>query len=154
MHRHDVLAFVPTIGILVAMGIQGCAERTAEEAKEHTVRKVPAEPSIPALETEAEKRTDAIAETKEDFERTLKRNLGTLDEQIRGLKDKAGDVKEAAKARWAETIADLDAKREAAEAKLDEVGTSAGDAWEHLRDGARSAWKELDAAVRRAQEEF
>lgn len=154
MHRHDVFAFVPTLGILVAMGIQGCAERTAEEAREHTVRKVPAEPSIPDEGTEAERPNDTVAETKEDFERALKRSLGTLDEQIRGLKDKAGDVKEAAKARWAETIADLDAKREAAEAKLDEVGTSTGDAWEHLRDGARSAWQELDAAVRRAKEEF
>lgn len=154
MHLLKSPAIIPVLGILMAMGTEGCAQKAGEEAKEHTVRKVSPEPPTSAPELTAESTTDAISETKEDFERTLNRSLDTLEEEIRGLKKKAEDVEAAAKALWAETIADLDAKRKAVEGKLDEVRKATSDAWERQRDGAKSAWKELETAVRKAQSEF
>lgn len=154
MHRRTALTVIPIIGLVAALGTQGCAPKAAEESKEHTVRKVPAEPPVSAPVIKGEKMPDALSETKEDFERTLNRSLDTLEEEVRAMKAKAANLQESAKAQWVETYADLDSKRKAAEAKLDEIRKSTGDAWEHLRDGAKNAWKELEDAVRKAQAEF
>lgn len=51
-------------------------------------------------------------------------------------------------------MADLEAKREVARAKLDEVGRSSAEAWKDVQKGAQSAWDELDKAVRDASSEF
>ena len=51
-------------------------------------------------------------------------------------------------------MADLETKREAAHAKLAEVGHSSAEAWKDVRDGAQSAWDELDKAYRDASKEF
>lgn len=154
MHRRHAPALIPILGLVAVLTTQGCAQKAAEEAKEHTVKKVPAEPPIPTEETKAEKVPEAISETKDEFERTLKRSLDALEEEVRALKTKAATLQESAKAQWVETLADLDTKRKATESKLDELRKSTGDAWEHLRDGAKSAWKELEDAVRKAQDEF
>lgn len=154
MQRLDVFALIPALGILATLGSQGCAQKTVEESEAHTVRKLPAEPPVSAPGPEAEKKPDAISETKGDFEHALNGSLDRLEEDVRALKAKAASLQEAAKARWIETAADLDAKFQAAESKLDEVRKATGDAWAHLRDGARSAWKDLEDAVRKAQAEF
>jgi hypothetical protein len=154
MHRRDVLALIPVLGILAALVHQGCVQKTAEESKEHTVRKVPAEPPVSAPEHEAEQKPDTSNETKDDFERTLNERLDNFEEQVIALKAKAATLQDAAKARWIETAADLDTKRQAAQTKLDEIRKSTGDAWEHLRDGTKSAWKNLEEALHKAQAEF
>jgi hypothetical protein len=51
-------------------------------------------------------------------------------------------------------MADLKAKQEAARKKLDELGTSTGEAWERLEKGAQSAWDELQKAFQEAAKEF
>jgi hypothetical protein len=56
--------------------------------------------------------------------------------------------------RWNEKMADLKAKQEAARKKLDELGTSTGEAWERLEKGAQSAWDELQKAFQEAAKEF
>lgn len=154
MHHRHFLALIPILGLLTVLATEGCARKATEEAKEHTVNKVPAEPSISTEETKAEKVPDAISETKDEFERTVKRSLDALEEEVRALKAKAATLQESAKAQWVETLADLDTKRKTAESKLDEIRESTGEAWEHLRDGAKGAWKELEHAVRKAQAEF
>jgi transketolase len=95
-----------------------------------------------------------VAKAKEEFERTLSQNLERLDEEIREMQSKVANLKEAAKAEWAEKLAKLEAKRTEAGAKLDEIRKSTGEAWEHLREGAGKAWEELEQDVKNARSEF
>ena len=88
--------------------------------------------------------------TKKDFEQTLTENLDRLREEIHQFQAKSATLTEAAKAQWSRTMADLEAKQKVAREKLREVASSTGEAWEHVRDGARNAWNELEQAVKNA----
>lgn len=126
-----------TMPMLMAV-VAGCAQKPVE----HTVKKVPAETS------------DELRQAKVEFEGMLKDKLEKLEEEIRELKSKAGSLKDTAKAKWTQEMAELDAKQTAARKKLDDVAKASGEAWEHLRDGAQSAWEELEVAVQKARSEF
>lgn len=131
----------------------GCTPRPEQPAGapvEHTVRKVTPE-TMPEAAPGGPK---PAASTKDEFERALRANLERLDEEIRELKMRLSSLKESATADVKEKIAAVDAKRQVAEAKLDEVRKSAGLAWEHLEEGAERAWDELEEAVRQARNAF
>lgn len=51
-------------------------------------------------------------------------------------------------------MAELEAKQKAALGKLDELGTSSGEAWGYLEKGAQSAWDDLRKAFQEAAKEF
>lgn len=146
------------LGLFLAVGalpvLHGCARQPVEQPQEHTVRKLPAETPQPPSEPSPEKETSAALEAKDKFEQTLNQNLERLDEEIRDVQTRVANLKEAAKAEWTEKLADVDAKRKVAAAKLDEVRKSATGAWEHLREGAERAWNELEQAVEKARKEF
>ena len=59
-----------------------------------------------------------------------------------------------AKANWDRKMAELETKREAARAKLAEVGRASAEAWKDVQKGAQSAWDELDRDFRDASQEF
>jgi phytoene dehydrogenase-like protein len=63
-------------------------------------------------------------------------------------------MKDEAKANRDRKMADLETKREAMRAKLDEVGRSSAEAWKDVQKGAQSAWDELDKSFREASREF
>ena len=92
--------------------------------------------------------------TKRAFEQALTEHLDRLRDEIHAARTKGGTLTEATKATWHATMADLEAKQKAARARLAEVTKSSGEAWEHLRDGAKNAWHELETAVRKARSEF
>lgn len=144
IHRPTLITSVPLVAGLVAFATHGCAQK---QPLEHTVRKV-------SPETMPDSTKTAPNAAKEEFERALNMKLERLDEEIREIQSKVANLTEAAKAEWTEKMADLTAKRKAAETKLDEVRTSAEGAWEHLREGADRAWGELDQAVQKARKEF
>jgi len=52
-----------------------------------------------------------------------------LETEIAKLQEKGRDLKEDAKANWDQKMADLETKRDAARAKLAEVGQSSAEAW-------------------------
>jgi uncharacterized protein HemX len=153
MRRHSSPVFVLALGLAAVMA-QGCAQKANEEPLEYTARKVPVEIPEPKAENESAKAPGLAAKAKEEFERTLNQNLERLDEEIHELQSKAVNLKEAAKAEWAEKMAKLEAKRDEAGEKLDEIRKSTGEAWEHLRDGADKAWEELERSVKAAVKEF
>jgi uncharacterized protein HemX len=147
-------AFVLVLGA-VALGVQGCAQKANhDEPLEHTVRKVPAETPVATPEAEPEKALGGVSEAKQEFEHSLHQKLEELDDEIRELQSKVANLKESAKAEWAEKLAALDATRDAAESKLEEIRKSTGEAWEHLRDGAREARDKLEQAVKEAMKDF
>lgn len=146
IYRPTFITTVPLLAGLLAITAQGCAQRSAEEPVEHTVRKV-------TPETEPGDKKPGT-QAKEQFERALNMKLERLDEEIREVQARVANLTEAAKTEWTEKMAALAEKRKAAETKLDEVRKSTEGAWEHLREGAERAWGELDRAVQKARKEF
>lgn len=128
----------------------GCAEPPVE----HTVRKVTAEDVRSDTEKALDTATKAATQAKEEFERRLTSRLADMDAEIAKLHEKGLALKDEAKARWNDKMADLKAKHEAARKKLDELGRSTGEAWERLEKSAQSAWDDLQKAFKDASDEF
>jgi LPS O-antigen subunit length determinant protein (WzzB/FepE family) len=93
-------------------------------------------------------------QTKEEFQKSLDARLKELDAEIAKLREKGRNLKDQAKISWDRKMADLETQRDAARAKLAEVGQSSAEAWKDVRKGAQSAWDELDKAVHEAAREF
>jgi len=134
----------------VLVSCAGCAEPPVE----HTVRKVTVEDVRRDTEKAADTATKAATQAKEDLEMRLKSGLVAMDIEIAKLREKGLALKDEAKTRWNERMADLRAKQEAARKKLDELGTSTGEAWDRVEKGAQSAWDDLQKAVQEASKEF
>lgn len=93
-------------------------------------------------------------QTKEEFQKSLEARLKELDTEVVKLREKGRELKDDAKANWDQKMADLETKREAARAKLDEVAQSSAEAWKDIQKGAQAAWTDLDKAFREAAAKF
>ena len=134
----------------VLVSCNGCTQAPVE----HTVRKVTTEDVRRDTEKAVDTATRAAAQSKEDFETRLKAHLAEMDEEIGRLHEKGHALKDEAKARWKEKMADLEAKQKIASEKLDEVRTSTGEAWGHLEKGAQAAWEDVRKALQEAAKGF
>lgn len=81
--------------------------------------------------------------------------IGKMEKQLKQwgarLDDLAAQVTTAgakAKADERQVVADLRAKRELAQAKLDELKAAGGDKWETFKDGVESAYNDLEGAFK------
>ncbi len=132
----------------------GCTKAPVE----HTVRKIPSEVSTEDVRRDTEKAVgtakDAAVEAKKDFELRLKAGLAEMEVEIAKLHEKGHALKDEAGTRWNEKMADLKSKQKVARDKLDELGTSTGEAWGHLEKGAQAAWDDVRKAFREAAKEF
>ena len=134
-------------GLLAAIGCeQKPADRTPGKVTSEDVRRDAGQ----AVNTAAE----LSQQTKEEFEKKLDTRLKELDAEIAKLREKGRDLKDEAKAKWDQKMTELETKRDAARAKLAEVGHSSAEAWKDVQKGAQSAWDELEKAVRDASREF
>jgi response regulator of citrate/malate metabolism len=77
-----------------------------------------------------------------------------MEDEIGRLRVKGHALKDEAKTRWKEKMADLEAKQKVARDKLDEVRTSTAEAWEHVEKGAQAAWEDVRKAFQEAAQEF
>lgn len=134
----------------VLVTCNGCMEAPVE----HTVRKVTTEGVRRDAEQAVDTSAHAAAQAKEDFEMRLKASLAEMEKEIERLHEKGHALKDAAKARWKEKMADLEAKQQAARDKLDEVRKSTGEAWGHMEKGAQAAWDDVRKAFQDAAKEF
>lgn len=98
--------------------------------------------------------TPLAAQTKESFEVRLEAGLAEMDDEMERLHEKGRALKDEAKARWNEKMAELEAKRKVAGEKLDELRKSTAEAWGHLEKGAQSAWDDVRKAFQEAAAEF
>lgn len=134
-------------GLFVALGCeQQPAGRTPGKVTSEDVRRDAGQAGRTAVEFSQQ--------TKEEFQKKLETRLNELDAEIAKLREKGHDLKDDAKANWNRKLAELETKREAAHAKLAEVGNSSAEAWKDVQLGAQSAWDELDKAFREASREF
>lgn len=97
---------------------------------------------------------DRVRMAKKDCEKNLTAHLDRLRQEIREIRTKAATLKDAAQAKWRETIIALEAKDKAAHITLDAMTKSTGKVWDHLRDRAKHAWEDLEEAVRKAHAEL
>jgi len=145
MSRFISMLMLP--GLLMAIGCERkSADRTPGEVTSEDVRRDAGQ----AVNTAAE----FSQQTKEEFQTKLDTRLKELEAEMAKLRQKGADLKDDAKANWDKTMADLETKRDAARAKLTEVGQSSGEAWKDVQQGAQAAWDELDKAFRDASNKF
>ena len=97
---------------------------------------------------------DFSKQSKDEFQKKLEARLTDLDAEIAKLREKGRDLKDQAKVDWDQKLADLETKREAARVKLAEVGDSSAEAWKDVKQGAQSAWDDLEKAFQDASNEF
>jgi hypothetical protein len=89
-----------------------------------------------------------------DFEVRFKTSLAEMEVEIAKLYEKGVALKDEAGVRWSEKMAELKAKQKVAREKLDEIGTSTGEAWVRMEKGAQSALDDLRKAFQEATKEF
>lgn len=134
-------------GVLAAVG---CDQKSADPMPGKVTSEDVRRDAGQAAKTAAEFSQQA----KEEFQRSLEARLKELDAEIVKLREKGRDLKDQAKVSWDGKMANLESKREAARAKLDELGHSSTEAWKDVKKGAQSAWDELDKAFHEASREF
>ena len=133
--------------LLVVLGCeQKPADRTPEKVTSEDVRR--------DANQAAETAVEYSQQTKEEFQTKLDTQLKQSDAEIARLREKGSELKDEAKADWERKMANLETKRDAARAKLAEIGASSAEAWKDVQKGAQSAWDELDQAFRVAAQEF
>jgi hypothetical protein len=138
-----VFCVVMSAGLVAVMGCeQKSADSTPNKVTSDDVRRDAGQ----TVNTAAE----FSQQTKEEFQKSLDARLKERDAEIAKLREKGRDLNDQAKANWDRKMADLDTKREAARAKLAEVGHSSAEGWKDVQKGAQSAWDELDKAVQDA----
>jgi hypothetical protein len=98
--------------------------------------------------------TEFAQQTKEEFQKTLEARIGEMDAELVKLREKGHELKDEAKEKWEQNLAELETKRDAAQTKLAEVKASSAEAWKDLQKGAQSAWEDMDKAFREASQKF
>jgi Skp family chaperone for outer membrane proteins len=136
--------------VVASLSLSGCSQTPVE----HTVRKVIPEDVERDTAKAVDTATKAATQAKEDLEARLKSSLADMDAEITKLQEKGLALKDEAKARWNEKMADLKTKQEAARKKVEELGKSTGEAWERLEAGAQAAWDDVQKAFQEASKEF
>lgn len=91
-------------------------------------------------------------QAKDEYQKKLAAQLEELDGEIAELRAKGSELKDQAKDKWEQAIADLEQKRDAARVRAAEVGQSSGEAWQEVRKGAESAWEELHKSFQAAKQ--
>lgn len=140
-------SIVMLAGLLITSGCdQNARDTTHDKVTSEDVRREAGQASDTVV--------DFSRQTKDEFQKSLDERLKVLDVEISKLREKGSDFKDHAKLNWEEKMAELEVKRDAALANLAEVSHSSAEAWKDVREGAQSAWNELDKALHEAAKEF
>lgn len=91
---------------------------------------------------------------KREFEAKLRAQLDEWEAEINRLRAKADVAEAKARVKYHEEIEELRVQKREAEARLEELSNSGDDAWEDMKAGMESAWKNLGDAVNRATARF
>ena len=141
-----VFCVVTVVAFLV---ITGCEQKSARPTPTKITSEDVRRDAGQAVNTAAE----FAQQTKEEFQKNFDARLKDLDAEIAKLREKGRDLKDDAKTTWDRKMAELEAKRDVARAKLDEVSHSSAEGWKDIQKGAQSAWDELDKAIKDASRE-
>ena len=93
-------------------------------------------------------------DNKQIYQEKAKAQLDKLNAQIDELKAKSKQVKADAQIEYQDKIAQLSAKRDVAQVKLQELQESSEEAWTEMQQGFEKAWTELNTAWKSALNKF
>jgi TolA-binding protein len=133
--------FIAILGCEQPSSVPASGKVTSEDVR-HDVGK--------AVDTTAE----FSQQTKDEFQQKLEARLKELDAELVVLREKGRDLKDEAKVKWDQKLAELETKRDTARAKLAAVNESSVEAWKDLQKGAQAAWNDMDKAFSEASREF
>ena len=91
---------------------------------------------------------------KETYQKELQEQLDEWGKEIDKLKVLADKAKTGLEHEYHKEIAELHAKKDAAQEKLDELKKESGEAWDDLKTGVETAWDVLGNAVKTATSRF
>lgn len=91
---------------------------------------------------------------KEAFESKMDAQLREWNAEIEKLKARADRARADTKIEYYNRIEDLEARRQAARSKLEDMKSSGESAFENLKSGAEKAWKDLGDAMESARSEI
>jgi hypothetical protein len=143
--------FVWKLTIVGLLAASGCGQKPADQTHE---KKVTAEDVRRDADQAAKTAAEYSEQAKEELQKKLDARLKEMDAEIARLREKGRELTGEAKTKWEKKMADLETKRDAARAKLAEVGQSSKEAWKDVQKGAQSAWDEMDKALQDASNEF
>ncbi len=92
-----------------------------------------------------------MSEDKEDFRKTMEKELNELGKKIDEL---LGNAERKARTEYERLSRELPPKMRDAREKLDELQYRGGEAWKELKPGLEKAWGELKTAVDNAATRF
>lgn len=137
---------IPTLALAALIG--GCSDSSNAALNEAAAK----------LRTEASEALDALKDyaalKKDDLIVKLQEGVEILNERVAVLKDKAEESGAAGKAKLVELLADLNAKRELLQEKINALKGPTSEALDDLKQGAVEAYGELDKAVRSAADQY
>ena len=95
-----------------------------------------------------------MTDKRKAYEEKLDAQMEEWKAQISLIKARADKAKAEAKIEYNKTIEGLQGKHDEAKAKLHELKTAGGEAWEDLKTGAEKVWAEVKAAFHSAALKF
>ena len=141
-------------GMFLALGCEQKPGEMAAKPASLPAKKVTSEDVHRDLGKAAQTTAEYSLQAKEEFQKDLQERLKVLDAEIVKLREKGRGLADDAKINWDKKMAELKTKRDAASAKLAEVGRSTAEAWKDVRKGAHAAWEELEKSFQEAAREF
>lgn len=97
---------------------------------------------------------DFLAGTKDQVVEASAKKLAELDAKIEELSNKAGALKDQAKADADPAMEDLRARRQTVGEKLEQMKAGAAEKWSEMKQGFSDAWSEMEKAYERAKEKL
>ena len=139
--------------LLLALGAlaAGCGESERSQSK-------PASVSKEDVKKQAKQAYDATKsytqEQMQAFREQTEAKIAEYEKDIDLLQAKAEKMGDDAKAKAEQQLTVLRQKRDAVSEKLQELGSSGGDAWEQIKSGIEAALEDLGNAYKKAAAEF
>ena len=140
------------IMLLLAVGVfTGCGDKEQDQGK---TEKVSAE-DVKEKTMEAYDATKAYTqEQMKAFHEQMKTRLAEYNDDIDKLQAKMEELGEDARVKAEQPMAELRQKRDDVSKKLQELGSSGGNAWEQLKSGIDAAMEDLGNAYKKVVAEF
>ena len=137
--------------LLALVALPGCSEKEESQGKPATVSKE----DVKKEAKEAYDTTKAYTqEQMQAFREQTEARLAEYEKDIDQLQAKVETMGEDAKANAEQKLKELRQKRDEVSAKLKDLSSSSGDAWERLKAGIDAAMNDLAEAYKKAEAEF
>jgi predicted nucleic acid-binding Zn-ribbon protein len=91
---------------------------------------------------------------REIFVEKLKAKLSEWNAEVDRLESKAEMIDAQNRARYRAAIQEIKGKIQQVERKLTVIKNSSTDAWQDLKEGAETAWKDFEASMNQVKERF